>query len=75
MLATAEVNWRKEWTKKKGLTIIGVSHDEQSASTTGPAQDVMRGAGKDLRGLGKQSSCLGVAHEFIFSTRGSSFGC
>lgn len=55
MLATAEVNWRKEGTEKKGLTIIGMSHDEQSASTTGPAQDVMRGAGKDLGGLGKQS--------------------
>ena len=52
-----------------------MSHDEQSASTTGPAQDVMRGAGKDFGQVRKQSSCLGVVHEFIFSTRGSSFGC
>lgn len=54
--------------------IFDVSHDEQSASTE-PAQDVIERSGKDLVGVGKQSSPLGVAHEVIFSTRDSSFGC
>lgn len=55
--------------------IFDVSHDEQSASTTEPAQDVIERSGKDLGGVGKQSSRLGVAHEVIFSTMDSSFGC
>lgn len=53
--------------KEGSYGAFDMSHDEQSALTTGPAQDVMRGAGKTFGGVGKQSSHLGcsVAYELF----------
>ena len=41
--------------------IFDVSHDEQSASTTEPAQDVIERSGKDLGGVGETVFTFGCS--------------